>query len=474
MISSNAYAQALPLTQVIFNKSLGIAPVEHTPLYQLVSASNIEDNLAISNDSGDVNTDLNSDMFSKQTDYEQHNKVFDETVQLLSTAVTTHISNAKNIVLPIVVEVAENIIKNMETDVPKIETYKLIQKDLPEPMKNDSFKESLFKAAGGIYANPESSFNHTERGPEALLELMLTGSNEYDEKIRTWVASKGDGFFNKLWGVVFMSPTDSGADSNPLALFETLNEGCDYALGAYLISRKLLEEVPQDTGMTLTQYTKLLNQVKDAAAVRIDHEYESHTNNVKNGILVLTNNTITREVVVHAGTYFDYIKNGGKNEIIFGALISGNTPYTVVSMQGREAEFQEVWDRFNLFNKTSIKNKALTLFKQISLSVFANSLNDLTNIEKDPAFQSGHVETCLANAEKYIDDTACMKDLDDIYDFALRLVCGCRFFFTDAEKILTSIKRITTENPEIDVREAALVATTEYLIDYISDQMKII
>lgn len=473
MISNNAYIQAMPLTQIVSDKSLGIAPVPNTPLYELVRTSNVGNNVVQLNNVTEVSVS-SPEFYSKQTDYEQHNAIFDETVKLLSESISTHISNAKNIVLPVVVEVADATIKNMESDIPKIETYTIIQKDLPEPMKNDSFRSSIEKAAGGVYANPERSLQHAERGPEQLLELLLTGSNEYDEKIRTWVANKGDVFLNKLWSVIFMSPSQSGTESNMMGLLEVQNDGVDYALGAFLISRKLIDEVPQDTGMTLINYTKILNQIKDAAAIRLDSEYEMNSNSIKNGNLVLSNNPMAREVIVNSGTYLKYIQNGGKNEVMLGALVSDVVPYTLASMEGRETEFQDAWDRFNLFNKTSMKNKAFSLFKRISLTAFANSLSTLTDIEQDPTFATGHVETCIAKAEEYIDENTTLEDMEDVYGFALKLVCRCRFFFTDAEKILTAIKRVTTDNPEVDVREAALVATTEYLIDYVADQMKVV
>ena len=62
-------------------------------------------------------------------------------------------------------------------------------------------------------------------------------------------------------------------------------------------------------------------------------------------------------------------------------------------------------------------------------------------------------------------------DLDNIYMLAMKLVCRSRFYYTDAEIILCDIEEARRVNPNIDVREAALIATANYVFDFIADQM---
>jgi hypothetical protein len=54
---------------------------------------------------------------------------------------------------------------------------------------------------------------------------------------------------------------------------------------------------------------------------------------------------------------------------------------------------------------------------------------------------------------------------------ALHIICQCRFYYTEAEFILSEIEEIGKQNPGIDVREAALIATINYLVDYLCDQI---
>ena len=69
-------------------------------------------------------------------------------------------------------------------------------------------------------------------------------------------------------------------------------------------------------------------------------------------------------------------------------------------------------------------------------------------------------------------DNIRMFDMEDIYGIATKLICKSRFFYTDAESILTDINEAKKINPNIrDVREASLIATIHYVVDYIADQM---
>lgn len=56
---------------------------------------------------------------------------------------------------------------------------------------------------------------------------------------------------------------------------------------------------------------------------------------------------------------------------------------------------------------------------------------------------------------------------------ALELVAGIRFDYTPAKMILTDIDQTLKSSPDVDVREAALVAAANYLALYLAGQISI-
>lgn len=477
MISEKAFDQALDLTSILDRKTIGIKPVEGSPLSVLVSAS-----YGVTNEAVPVTDSYDTRMFSPSsgeahTDNETHNQAFDETITFLSNVVSNHVSNAKNIVAPAVMQLADKIISRCSVELTDIETYKIIPVGLPLPMQNEGFKDRVIKDAGGIYANPEVYLKiKSELAPQAILELMLTGSDEYDVKIKEWFTSLGDSFFVTVWNSVFCDPaclTDKGMIHGLTSLLDNKETGVDAALAVYLISRKLFDEVPENTGLTLVEYKKIVNEYKDASSLVLADAYEKDKLDSTSAILVKSHNDKTKEVKVNANTYLDYIKNGGRNEIILGAIVSGVIPYSLSKLESGQEQFVDAWNRHNLISKSTAKNKAFIRFKEICLSSFMADLSTVSSLEQEFIdSHPDHVLKCKELAEQIVVDML-MEDMEKPYNVALKLVCRARFYYTDAEKILKSINDISEQNKDIDVREAALIATTEYLIDYITDQMKL-
>lgn len=477
MIKEQAFEQSIPLALVAANKSLAIYPVENTPLFELVKSTDIGNTAVAVNTeyTGSIDSQIDVRSLEDGSDNIIHNKALDDIVDLLAKSVASHVSVAKNVVTPVVERIANKIIEITTHEIPKLDTYKINIVDLPTPMQNDAFRSSIEKAGGGIYSNPDGYLKHGERSPTALLDMMLTGSKDYDEKIREWYASKGDEFFFSIWNNLFRDINESNPSKvkHFLDFIDSDTDGTDAALAIYLISRKLLDDTPEDTGMTLSQYNKLLNQFKDTAAVKLSREYENNDTRGRTGILVTSVDDRKKEVFVLNKTYTDYITNGGRNEAILGSIISGVIPYNVEKLRSTDIDTIGAWDRYNLFSKTNIRVKALNFFKNTALSVFLNDLADLNEFEKGYVLEHPeHIQKCGDLAQEYINSIN-DKAMEDVYGFTMNLVTSCRFHYTSAQTILQSIHDITTTNKDIPVREAALIATTEYLIDYLSDQMRL-
>jgi hypothetical protein len=162
MITELAFEQSIPLALVAANKSLAIIPVENTPLFELVKSTEIGNTVvANSNEyTGSIDSHISSRDLENSSDNIIHNKALDDTVDLLSKSIASHVSVAKNVVTPVIERIADRIIDITTHEIPKLDTYKINIVDLPGPMQNDAFRSSIEKAGGGrIYVYPRVEDN---------------------------------------------------------------------------------------------------------------------------------------------------------------------------------------------------------------------------------------------------------------------------------------------------------------------------
>lgn len=479
MIEKNSFEQAIPLATIFASKGIKVSPILGTPFEKLVGSTELISDAAVCLDinGNDLTVEeRDAQHLSEASSNPSHNAFFDQTVDLLSQSVAAHISIAKNVISPLVVEASEKIIERMKTEIEVEPSYKIVQVGLPEPMQNESIKDSVLKASGGINADPEKYLKLSDKSPQELQELMLTGSKEFDEKIKLWFVSKGDAFFDNVWKNSFMDPAANNGfiPCGLLESFKGKQQGTDYALAVFFLARRLMNEVPADTNMTLAEYNRTVAQYIEVAAVKLDKEYKDHEANVKAGVLVFEHNEKKMEVVVCEDTYLSYIQAGGKNEVLFGSLVQNQIPYLVDSIRGKEQECLEAWNRFTAFSTSTTKNKAFSKFKEICISVFLAQFAEPTDIEKErDAGSPGLMGQISQVIYDYVTSLS-IDSMNDPYTVSLQAVAGIRFQFTNALRFLTSINEICKQNPEIEVREAALIATVEYVTDHLIEQMKLV
>lgn len=487
MINEKAFEQAIPLAAMAASKGLFINAVEGSPLHKLSQLSVLSDTglaqPAPSQDEVDFNKVISSSHLNLLSDNDAHNAAFDDAVKFLSGVVATHVSNAKNIIAPLVMAVADGIIKRMADDPTSLKTYEIVQNNLPSPMLNEGFKDLIDRTKGGVYAKPEDNLFLGQRTAQQILDLMLTGSKEYDDSIREWFIGLGDAYFVSLWDTFFRDPHDPDLmlfkDTDFMSVLSNNSKdekkyGCNFALAIFLLSRGLMDNVQENSGLSLERYTVIVGQYRDAAAVRLAQDYEAFDLALKSGTLVEFVNNFTMTVTVNGPVYVEYLKAGGSNELILGAIVSQETPTLVSHMEGKDQVYMDAWNRYHSIVKASNQMSAFGKFKDHALSSFNAELSNRSTFEQEYIDTNPGHETYMTERVNQILNELKPEDISNPYELAMRLVCQARFYYTDAESILRSIDQAGKQNPNIDVREAALIATIEYCCKYLANQMRVV
>ncbi len=404
----------------------------------------------------------------------QHSAMQDQLVEELSELVNKHISFARNIVKPSVLHFAETIqkfqndyrVKDPASD------FEIVQLNFPAIIDDESFRDSVDKYAGKTSLTPETLLKLDAVNDSTLASMLITGADRLDKLVQEWLSNKPECFLKNIWECFFDRQSYAGAFES--ALGPNNFEGADTALAVFLIATHLSNNVPANTNMTLVQYNKIIGQYLQyagSALVRRADVNKAYNNVAKT--LVVSKDQLNKKIYVNAPIYREWLAAGGDNTILLGQLVSGADAVTLTSVTANVDKFKAEWERYYLFAKSGDVNKALKDFKDMLMLSFIEDLRNLAPEEQDYITKnSTHINTAIELATQIVEGLQ-SSDMSSINDIALKMIAQARFHYTSAYAILNDINQAAAISPNIDVREAALLAVTNYLSDYIAAQLAV-
>lgn len=411
----------------------------------------------------------------------QHDIYSDEVIDQISKAVLNHINFAKNIVKPLVVDYAEGVMQYLQNfQYPSAcDQFNVIVADLPELLEDEAFIDSLKKYTGKTILKPETMPSLARKAPEELLTLMLTGDREADQAITSWYTRLGNDFFMNLWENLFRADQPERAILSYVGYDDILGydvfERADYALAIYLLANKLFDVVDEGVeGVNLNAYRNIMAETRDFGAAILTNIIARVDGFEKTKLLVVASDATKQQIKVYGKVYRNWLASGGCVETILGLIVSGRAVTTQVAVDEIRPYLLETWKTHSAFFTAAESNKRFDYFKDALVVKFKEIMQSLTAEERE--FTDSTTDYMIAVDRRFIEELAKLRsaDMEDVYSVALKLVCRARFYYTDAESILTDIVEIAKINPNVDVREAALVATINYVADYVAAQMTVV
>lgn len=405
----------------------------------------------------------------------QHDQCLDNVVSDISKAVSAHISFAKNVVAPTVLSFKENI----ETELDKLHQldpsseFNIEVADIPEILRDKTFTSILSRYESKTPIPPESLPYIKGKTLEDILALLPYGEAETDTLIQKWINTKNQEFYLKVWNSFF------AYDFNLpyYQLEDTLNldvyESCDLGLTLYLIANKLYNSDPQMSDISLADYQNRLAQIRDYGGALVQKALAKAELTERNKIMVLQLLPEKKLCKVAGHLYREWLAKDGRAEYILGMLVSGNRYLTADAIDENKDQLADHWSSYLTYYNAAENNKKFSMLKDTLELVFNNMLTDLSEEEKE--FELSN-PTYRTNIAKYLKEELShlkMQDLTDLNKISLKLIARVRFYYTSAYKILSAIEQASIVNPNIEVREAALLATVEYVVDYIAEQMSL-
>lgn len=488
MIKSSTFGLAVNTAVGITALGKTIAPQTNTVLQELVRLSVPSNAYVPENDEqllayGDM---LEATTQGSVDNPSEHDKYSDGLVHDLSKLVNSHISYARNTVKPIMLNFAEKLQAfieelNLKAKEVGLGRYEIIEKSVPDLLRDESFLDTLKRYDNGRILQPDSNaaLSCMLRSHEELLQLLSTGSARFDEMIAKLVAGLPDGMLENVWNANFTN--QAPATGKYLSLSSVTHSNVyvriEVALLVYLFANKIYDDVQeQETGMLLPVYRENVHQLREYAGSTLVFALKKTVLNSQSKIIIVESND--REIFVNGDLYSTWIQNGGKPEIILGSVISsaqyGTPPaITETALNEKAEQFTRNYESYRTYLIVSENNKKIDHLKNFIKIEVMQGLGDLDELEKVYVEKNpGYYETVKKELDQAVSNFS-LKDLEDVHCISRIVIAKVRFYYTSAYEIFESINEAAIANPDVDPREAALLAAINYLSDYLADQMSI-
>ena len=479
MIRSNLFKTALPIADALCHAGSSLSVKPNTVMTELVQLSSLPYDVPLETDE---QIDLYPQLLENATtgndaDLTEHSKAQDAIVADLAKVVQAHISFAKSIVKPQVMACGDSLKNYLENFAPKsaLTDFNIEILDIPVILKDESFIESLSSYKGKDSLTPDLKFRLGEKSQEDLLQLALVGHERTDQQIMEWLSTLSPDFLGNVWASLFTTLDAKDLLSfNGIAAMSAFDK-IHYDLAVYLLSRKLYDNVEETTdNSSLSAYKNTATQYRDYAGAALVEDLRKILMLTTTNMLILETNQIRKTVRVNGSVYRPWLEAGGSPEVILGAFISGRSGFSRTIIDERKEDYLKQWTSYNTFQTIRENENRFKYFKEYLANTFNDQLRDLSAdeeefVSKNPGYHTTVQQ--LATAEL---DSLRPTDMANCYDVALRIVAKCRFYYTSAYCILSDINEAGKVNPDVDVREAALLAIINYIADYLADQIIVV
>ena len=393
-----------------------------------------------------------------------HDEYMDAIVDRVANAVSRHLHVTRTQVVPAIEELVDRVRPLVEqlqrSNYSDLEVRVL---KVPAPLMEPSIIESVQRSREAIPSDFTMGGKLPIVGFEDILTQMKTGAPSADEALVQYCLELGEDKVVAIYNDWF---TQAGKSPVVSVVWDS-DQATAYAIIGFAVARKLWNNPPEETDMSAGAYSQYMVDVRNNSALQLVRELTKIDRDTVNDVLVRQYGG--DHVVVNDAVYRKWLNAGGSNEMLFGSILSTKPVYRGAQILEDGKDYIKSWNHFLLMNKTTEANKRFAGAKSIMRLEFAEILGHLSQDECPLQDR----EVIRSAFEKALDVTK-EAEVQDLHSWACRLLCQSRFAHTDAFKILQGIAKVKALNPDVEVREAAAVATIEYIAEWLTMQVTVV
>lgn len=405
----------------------------------------------------------------------EHDNAISTVVEELVPIVTTHIRVAREIG-QIATSLADTVQRYVDA-APAVDAsgeFNIIKDEIHNLFDESSFVGFLNRPSSIPNKPARTNVCSTGRDFETILSFLLTGNDKTDKCVKDLISTYDANWLENIWYGFFASGFSVSSVYGLHNLFQLPpGERAAVSFIGNSIATKLFGNIPKDACGNLSSFESNLADLRDTFLVALQGGYSEYQNQIKSKIIVTIYKNRDRVAIVNGSSYRTWLEEGGSPELILGALLTNNPAYSSEEFALRGNEFKRQWGGFCIIHNADSDLRRSNFLRGIYLACFTETMGNIAPFEE--AFRKANTsfaEQAILRAEALLISTG-LDALSDLSNICLELIAGIRFDYTPAKMILKDIDSVRKANPDVDPREAALVASSNYLALYLVTQMGI-
>lgn len=474
MLNKNSIESVFPLVERLEAAGQVATPMPGTPLDSLVKAGIDPVGSHIDPTAPDSPYSIVAEsQVHDMSGVAQHQATLEVLVETIAKTVESNINVAKNVVKPTIQALVDAFDGRVGTARANAENVISIVPDFFDKIWSNPVITGMVETfAQAPVRKKKLSIIFPSISMDEMMQLLNTGSARFDEELGEWLQKVGMEKVMDAYAQVF-ALSKRFQELEVAELLSPYRQDRDILLLVHLMARKLLQSPPEGMEVPLIdyrEYVALIQEQSGRAVCRVLEKREmdagSKTLVTEFPIVRLDQVNVGGDVSIHVNgeVYNRWLEEGGTPEVLFGAYVSDQARSYTRLLAERE-QYEAVWKRELTVIQTRVRFEMIN----IKLDALRAALADVINGLDDEQVIGVRQELHLRAKEELAKITAPM--LDNIYVVARRLVCRSMFSRTDAEKILVAIDNAALANPDMDIQDAALLGTAEYVSLWVASQI---
>lgn len=493
------------MTFELIDAGVSISPLPGSPLAFAVNACynpyNTESvvDVPTGDNAGNILTELASNYVRKVAEDIQktepngvtvrHDTVIAEAVRVVSQAIRGNVSVAQNIVLPVVKSAWESVVQTMKDVESNFRIVLSVSPDVLGDVWNDAaLLESVerYRDSLGVGDAPILSV-HKPRTQDEIFDLLKTGSARFDKLLRSYaeqlnsqatfmsvVSIYNNYFVNGRYDETAIPVLDNNYTPSVNDFMGTTPYERTRTLLIHFIAKSLRASPDEGIDMSAQDYDHQMSRLIADTGRGIIRVLERRERDIRAKKLVFsypydgseTNSSNPSDAVIRVNpeVYNDWLKAGGRPEVLFGAFVTDyNTNYT--ELLEKADDYISAWGRRRavlLSGQESAKMHVLIGAVRTAVEKV------IREMDKDHLPEDGNERMSERLREEL--KNIRLTQMDDLYVLVRQVVCHVIFPNKQALDILERMDKIALDNPDIPIREVATAAVIDILTSWIADQ----
>lgn len=477
MINGHVIQSILPLVDKLDTNNVNLEVLAETPLARAIDACytpRLEEHVE------DVAYLLSEpDVQEEGSVAISHDETMQSIVAQVSKTVGDNITLARSVVVPQIKQVLSDLGEYLDSRELRVANFlTVVPRHYPSVWSSPVLESMVEKYDNRPVKNLDIQRVYPEKTPEEIITLMKTGVTRFDKELEAFIADVGHELVERVYNEVFKRP-DVGEEAWKPAISEYISRnGRAYneTLIIHLIARRYLQDTPEEVPVSLDQHRNYMSELVEVTGialcrvlVRREQALSRKDMNIEWPLqYMLENGDEVLEIVVNGDVYNQWLKDGGCPEILFGAAVSGKNGLGYNDLIENREILLNAWERQLRIRTQRLTNDRLTYVTSGTRAAVQKMIRDTAD-EDLPIPDRSTLNIRLVNELAELK----LKDLDCLPALIRRIVCRTLWAHTETENILTRMDEIGEQNPEMEMREVALLATIDLVSDWVGCMFRV-